>query len=266
MFANDISCPPFQEAGRPNDTNNFQPRLGFAYQLTDRTVVRGGRACTTVMRWAPISRLRSATRRSPMIQYNNDGRADFAREPDQRAAAADLRSGAAAVLQFAECRGLCGVAAPRNFTGAAPCLLARSRNSSGRRSSSICRGRVRPRSASSPVRRARWPSRRITSTARGRDEKDVVDNINLAFNPATGANYPSHDRARLPDPDWGIVSMNAHTGPLRLSRAADQLHQAVQRPLAGVGDLHAVGPLERGHAAVQRPGAGAVRDAARSRR
>ena len=42
VFANDISFPPFQEAGRPNDTNNFQPRLGFAYQLTDRTVVRGG--------------------------------------------------------------------------------------------------------------------------------------------------------------------------------------------------------------------------------
>ena len=26
--------------------------------------------------------------------------------------------------------------------------------------------------------------------SQGRDEKDVVDNINLTFNPATGANYP----------------------------------------------------------------------------
>ena len=33
---------PLQEAGRPNDTNNIQPRLGFAYQLNDRTVIRGG--------------------------------------------------------------------------------------------------------------------------------------------------------------------------------------------------------------------------------
>ena len=24
----------------------------------------------------------------------------------------------------------------------------------------------------------------------GRDEKDVIDNVNLTFNPATGANYP----------------------------------------------------------------------------
>ena len=29
-LANDISFPPFQEAGRPNDWNNVQPRLGFA--------------------------------------------------------------------------------------------------------------------------------------------------------------------------------------------------------------------------------------------
>jgi hypothetical protein len=36
--------------------------------------------------------------------------------------------------------------------------------------------------------------------SQGRDEKDVVDNINLAFNPATGVNYPVTDRARLPGP------------------------------------------------------------------
>ena len=48
--------------------------------------------------------------------------------------------------------------------------------------------------------------------SQGRDEKDVVDNINLAFNPATGVNYPVTDRARLPYPDWGVVSMNTHLG------------------------------------------------------
>src|SRR2546423_5635224 len=42
MFANDISFPPFQEAGRPDDKNNVQPRLGFAYTLNSRTVIRGG--------------------------------------------------------------------------------------------------------------------------------------------------------------------------------------------------------------------------------
>ena len=29
-------------ADRPQDANNIQPRLGFAYTLTDKTVLRGG--------------------------------------------------------------------------------------------------------------------------------------------------------------------------------------------------------------------------------
>jgi hypothetical protein len=45
---------------------------------------------------------------------------------------------------------------------------------------------------------------------KGRDEKDVVENINLTFNPATGTNYPSSNRALRPYPDWGVVSMNTH--------------------------------------------------------
>ncbi len=32
--------------------------------------------------------------------------------------------------------------------------------------------------------------------AKGADEKDVIDNVNLTYNPATGANYPFADRAR----------------------------------------------------------------------
>jgi hypothetical protein len=42
VFANEIVLPPIITEPRPNDTNNFQPRLGFAFTLTDRTVLRGG--------------------------------------------------------------------------------------------------------------------------------------------------------------------------------------------------------------------------------
>jgi Carboxypeptidase regulatory-like domain/TonB dependent receptor len=41
-FVNWVAFPPIIEADRPNDTNNLAPRVGFAYSLTDRTVVRGG--------------------------------------------------------------------------------------------------------------------------------------------------------------------------------------------------------------------------------
>ena len=42
VFANEVILPPIITETRPNDTNNFQPRFGFAYTLTDRTVLRGG--------------------------------------------------------------------------------------------------------------------------------------------------------------------------------------------------------------------------------
>ena len=48
--------------------------------------------------------------------------------------------------------------------------------------------------------------------SQGRDEKDVVDNIKLKFDPATGVNLPFANRANRPFPDWGVISMNVHTG------------------------------------------------------
>ena len=42
MFQNQESFPPFMLAGRPQNAKNIQPRLGFVYQLNERTVLRGG--------------------------------------------------------------------------------------------------------------------------------------------------------------------------------------------------------------------------------
>ena len=41
-FANDIAVPPFQQAGRPQELDNIEPRVGFAWKLGERTVIRGG--------------------------------------------------------------------------------------------------------------------------------------------------------------------------------------------------------------------------------
>ena len=67
------------------------------------------------------------------------------------------------------------------------------------RTPTISRARGRPRSAS---------QRQIGNTmaveadyvySQGRHEKDIIDNVNLTFNPATGANYPfsRHQPARV---------------------------------------------------------------------
>ena len=80
-WANDVAVLPFYDSGRPNDTNNLQPRLGFAYQLNDRTVLRGGTGlyfadALTVDAFWPYYNGQIAR-----IQFNNDGRADFAANP-----------------------------------------------------------------------------------------------------------------------------------------------------------------------------------------
>ncbi len=41
-WAEKVELLPFLEAGRSPDTNNFGPRVGFAYALGDRTSIRGG--------------------------------------------------------------------------------------------------------------------------------------------------------------------------------------------------------------------------------
>jgi hypothetical protein len=46
--------------------------------------------------------------------------------------------------------------------------------------------------------------------SKGDHEKDVVENINLKFDPVTGVNLPFTNRVNRPFPDWGIVSMNTH--------------------------------------------------------
>ena len=48
--------------------------------------------------------------------------------------------------------------------------------------------------------------------SQGRGEKDVIDNVNLTFNPATGANYPFSDISRRAYPDFGLISLIARTG------------------------------------------------------
>ena len=217
-FANDLGLeykagqPPFYPAGRPNDTNNLQPRLGFAYQLDERTVIRGGSglyysdALTVDAFWPKYNT------QLLRLQFNNDGRADFAANPlggqplptyDQ--AQVLLCNSAAQAANFAAWRA-------SNFAGTAPCILnalqempapdeymkmAQSWNSSigiQRQFGSVMSAEV------------------DYIYTKGTNEKDTIPNVNLAYDPATGVNFPFNaaNRARLPWPDMGVVSMIPH--------------------------------------------------------
>ena len=80
-FGEKFDFQPWVNGGRPSDTDNIQPRLGFAYKMTDQTVVRGGfgkyyaevtdQSAHGTASWLNII----------AVDILNDNRADFARNP-----------------------------------------------------------------------------------------------------------------------------------------------------------------------------------------
>jgi hypothetical protein len=195
-FANDISFPPFQEAGRPADKTNFQPRLGFAYKLTEQTVVRGG---TGIYYGDALGADQSFATGNPqiaVISYANDGRADFAANPTN---GQPLPTYAQAITRFCYANNNapgCLIRDLQEFVGPPDVIHL-------------------PRTFQSSIGFQRQIGAATAVTAdyvysKGDHEKDVIENINLLFDPNTGANLPFANRANRPFPDWGVVSMNSH--------------------------------------------------------
>jgi len=80
-YGEDFDFEPWVKAGRPYDKNNIGPRVGFAYQATDRTVIRGGwgkyfgwvtdQSAHGTVSWVNIIG----------VELLNDGRDDFLSNP-----------------------------------------------------------------------------------------------------------------------------------------------------------------------------------------
>ena len=212
-----VSRPSIRRTGRTT-RNNLQPRLGFAYQLDDRTVIRGGSGtyfadALTVDAFWPYYNAQLLR-----IQYTNDNRANFAADPlngvplptyDQ--AQALLCNNPSQAANFASWQA-------RGFAGAAPCIL------------NALQEMPAPEEYMEQARS--WNSsigfqRQFGSTmalemdyihTKGAHEKDTIDNVNLVYDAATGANIPftNANRARLPWPDMGVVSMIPHNAKSEL--------------------------------------------------
>ncbi len=198
VFANNVSVPPFQQAGRPNDTKNFQPRLGFNYRVDDQTVLRGGAGLYYGDALGADQSFATGNAQVLVINYANDGRANFAANP---IGGQPLPNFAQATQRFCY--------ANNNAPG---CLIRDLQEFVG-----LPQYVHLPRTFQTSI----GFQHQIGATTavasdfvwfRGTHEKDVVDNINILFNPATGVNLPFANRANRPFPDWGIVSMNTHLG------------------------------------------------------
>jgi hypothetical protein len=196
-FAQDVTFLPFEQPNRPQDANNFEPRMGFAYQINEKTVVRGGTGLyyndvlNTNVLW-PMSPLTIA-----VIAVDNDRtRADFAANPFN----GPLPTFEQTLQRFCSTSNVSG------------CLLRDLQEQA-------------PTSAYAHVPHA-WQTsigiaRQIGSdmafeadyvNTKSRDEKSIQDNVNITFDPVTGLPYKYSDVAHRAFPLYGVVGMFPMTG------------------------------------------------------
>jgi hypothetical protein len=195
---NEYAVPPFLEADRPNDRNNVQPRVGLAWQVTPQTVIRAGSGLYYTAPLQIDTYFMAQIDRMVVFQMTNDGRANFAADPLN---GQPLPTAEQALQRFCHVRNVPG------------CL---------RRSMQEL---MAPEEYSTQLGRT-WQTsvgmqRQVTGTiafeadyvySQGRNEKDVIDNMNLTYNPATGVNYPFSDISRRAYPDFGNISMVVRGG------------------------------------------------------
>jgi hypothetical protein len=81
VFAQKTELLPWLKGNRPEDSNNYAPRLGFAYTLNDKTVLRGGVGKYFGEVSDQIAHGSPAWTRTFTLDVVNDGRPDFASNP-----------------------------------------------------------------------------------------------------------------------------------------------------------------------------------------
>jgi len=179
---------PWMSGERPSDTNNWSPRVGLAYRLTDRTVMRGGYGIYyTQLENDPVHQPRLFQQIIiPEVSY--DGRPNFPSNPF---------NGPKPTYDQAVARR-CSV---NNVPG---CIRA-----------DITSEIPAPYYRVSYSHQASIGAQRQIGDAmafetnyvyNGSRAEETTRNMNLTWNPATGANYPSTDLSRRPFPDWGFVN------------------------------------------------------------
>jgi hypothetical protein len=185
-FANFVEVYPILKGRRPNETTDFGPRAGFAYTLSNRTVIRGGagRYYGQVIDNLTSFTLSAAT--TFVAQVFNDGRSDFANNP---------------------------------FNGPIPSLaqLRRSGIDQSTGSAIASPNMTMPYSWTSSIGFQHQIATTMALTSDfnfngARHERLTLNNLNLTYNPATGLNYPSTDLSRRPIPGWALTQVSVNTG------------------------------------------------------
>jgi hypothetical protein len=196
-FANSGDVPPFMVPGRPNDWNNFAPRVGVAYALSDKTAIRGGGGLYYAENITSQVLYALEYRAVVRVDFPNDGRADFGVNPFN----GPMPTYDQALARFCA------------YNNNAPNCLQRSTQELGP-----------PRAYQNTQYTAQYTigiqHQLATDVAfsvdylynHGGNEKSDILNVNLTYDPATGVNLPYSVRTNRPFPGDGIIGQDAYFG------------------------------------------------------
>jgi hypothetical protein len=196
-FANDVEVLPWMVGNRPQDNDNIQPRLGFAYQANDRTVFRGGAG---LYYGEPIGSAFSWSMRMRDLIYigiPNDGRPDFASNPFN----GPFPTHAEAYERLCHVNNMAPDCLERDGLELAPPAELAHLNQALQMSIGFQR-----QLAGNTVLEMDY------NYNRNRNEKVIADNANLTYDPATGLNNPFSNRDLRVYPEWGAVGYYVHNG------------------------------------------------------
>jgi hypothetical protein len=195
-WANDANVPPILTAGRPNDTNNIQPRLGFAYQLNDRTVFRGGTGryyadiLTNLHMWT------YGNESIASVEVANNGRPDFPSNPFNGPKPTSTQ----AFANFCDVNNRPGCLTRGLQELAPPAPYDKVQNSW-----QTSLGFQRQLGAVAALE--------MDYVYNGsRNEKVIQENVNVSFDPRTGQPLPYSNPANRPYPLLGIISVTPYMG------------------------------------------------------
>src|SRR6267142_548686 len=191
---------PWLPGNLPHDTNNLAPRLGTSYRLNDRTVLRGGYGL--FFAFAPNDGVQQTEgyRHRFENQILNDGRADFTTVRD---GFYGWFNGPKPTFEDS-LRRACDV----NFVpGCVYRSLVQEINYPGRQTSYS-------HQASAGIQRQFGSdmSLEVNYIFTGGRLEETAQQVNLTYNPATGANYPFTAISTRAFPQWGAVDFELLEG------------------------------------------------------
>jgi len=185
-----VKFEPWLSGHRPTDKNNVAPRVGFAYRATDRTVIRGGYGLFFTELEDDALHQSYLQTQHILTTIPNDGRPDFASNPfnGPKPTAEQLAARTCNVNHNA----------PGCYLRSVPNNVEIPFGPHDTSYSQMASLGVQRQFGTSVA----WESNVVWTGGRKEERRE---NINLSYNPATGANYPFTDVSRRPFPEWGPV-------------------------------------------------------------